>query len=209
MTGDRLDFEYAMQLSVAVKVLPTHAPQNTTTTLRDSEQSSAEITNVQLFRSRKHAKKFTVPNSVSATLWLLSQSDVYSQCMTATGGWRMQEHNRYNSPTSTVTGHARIVTLTGHASHDTTLTGHARRDVTLAGASSIMVAHLLVGAGTTLSNTSARAESALPPVVITAAATVMPWPSDTDRAAEVTSVMPPLEAATAGASVSHEISGAT
>ena len=93
--------------------------------------------------------------------------------------------------------------------HDIIKSWHAQHNITLAGASSIIVAHLLVGAGTTLSNTSARAESALPPVVITAAATVMPWPNDTDRAAEVTSVMGSPEATAAGASDSHEISGAT
>lgn len=111
MTGDRLDFVYAMQLSLALKVLTTHEPHTTATTSRHSGQCSAEVTNVQLFRSPKHANKLMVPNPVSATLWLPSQSNVYSQCVTVAGGWHMQEHNRYNSPTSTVIGHARMVTL--------------------------------------------------------------------------------------------------
>lgn len=64
------------------------------------------------------------------------------------------------------------------------------RKLTAGGASSTMAAHLLVGASTTLSSTSANAESALPPVVITAAATVIPCPKDIDRLAEVTSPLP-------------------
>lgn len=71
------------------------------------------------------------------------------------------------------------------------------QELTAGGASSTMEAHLLVGTGTTLSSTSANAESALPPVVITAAATVMPCPRDIDMLAEVTSPLPVVSMASA------------
>lgn len=74
------------------------------------------------------------------------------------------------------------------------------QELTAGGASSTMEAHLLVGTGTTLPNTSASAESALPPVVITAAATVMPCPSDIDMLAEVTS---PLPVVSMGSALAH------
>ena len=67
-----------------------------------------------------------------------------------------------------------------------------------------MAAHLLVGAGTTRSSISASAESAFPPVSVTAAVTVTPCPSDIDMLAEVTSPLTAPEAATAPAALRHD-----